>query len=101
MAPLPCSRIWRSSYFMQFQTPRRLIAVHPVEFFAADIGHFNGRTTVSPALLNAASRRPKADTVCSTIAATSASSATSQRMANRLVSGGRRVLLLQSEPHSR
>ena len=26
MAPLPCSRIWRSSYFMQFQTPRRLIA---------------------------------------------------------------------------
>ncbi len=26
IAPLPCSRIWRSSYFMQFQTPRRLIA---------------------------------------------------------------------------
>jgi hypothetical protein len=27
IAPLSCSRIWRSSYFMQFQTPRRLIAL--------------------------------------------------------------------------
>jgi hypothetical protein len=27
MAPLPCLRIWRSSYFMQFHTPRRLIAI--------------------------------------------------------------------------
>src|SRR3954469_16761653 len=26
IAPLPWSRIWRSSYFMQFQTPRRLTA---------------------------------------------------------------------------
>ena len=26
MAPLPWWRIWRSSYFMQFQTPRRLTA---------------------------------------------------------------------------
>ena len=42
MAPLPCSRIWRSSYFMQFQTPRRLIAMHAVEFFAAGIGSFDG-----------------------------------------------------------
>src|SRR3954469_21188337 len=26
IAPLPWSRMWRSSYFMQFQTPRRLTA---------------------------------------------------------------------------
>src|SRR6266508_2869435 len=43
MAPLPCSRIWRSSYFMQCQTPRRLIPVHTLELFAADISHFHGR----------------------------------------------------------
>ena len=37
-----------------------------------------------PALLNAASSRPKVETVCSTIAFTCASSATSQRMAMAL-----------------
>src|SRR5881227_1839628 len=42
MAPLPCSRIWRSSYFMQFQTPRRLIAFTR-SISAAGISGFNGR----------------------------------------------------------
>jgi hypothetical protein len=28
---------------MQFQTPRRLIPFHALEFFAADISHFHGR----------------------------------------------------------
>src|SRR3989440_11584838 len=79
MAPLPCSRIWRSSYFMQFQTPRRLIPLtrsnsSPLASAVSTAGD------CMPALLNAASRRPKADTVCATIAATSASSATLHRM---------------------
>jgi hypothetical protein len=42
MVPLPCSRIWRSSYFMQFQTPRRLIPVHTLEFFTAHISQLKG-----------------------------------------------------------
>jgi hypothetical protein len=40
-----------------------------------------------PALLNAASRCPKVDTVCATIAATSASSDDIATDANRLVTG--------------
>src|SRR5439155_2475900 len=79
MAPLPCSRIWRSSYFMQFQTPRRLIPFtrsnsSPLTSAISRAGD------CMPALLNAASRRPKVDIVCVTIAATSASSTTLQRM---------------------
>src|SRR5438132_4051148 len=79
MAPLPCSRIWRSSYFMQFHTPRRLI---PFTRSNSSPGTSAISTAgdCTPALLNAASRRPKVDTVCVTIAATSASSATLQRM---------------------
>jgi hypothetical protein len=34
MAPLPFARIWRSSCFMQVQTPRRLIAVTRSKFSA-------------------------------------------------------------------
>src|SRR5437016_2960955 len=79
MAPLPCSRIWRSSYFMQFQTPRRLIP-----FTRSNSSPLTSAISTAgdcmPALLNAASRRPKVDTVCVTIAATSASSATLQRI---------------------
>src|SRR6266576_1736131 len=79
MAPLPCSRIWRSSYFMQFQTPRRLIP-----FTRSNSSPLTSAISTAgdciPALLNAASRRPKVDIVCATIAATSASSATLQRM---------------------
>src|SRR6266550_4526557 len=79
MAPLTCSRIWRSSYFMQFQTPRRLIPFtrsnsSPLASAVSTAGD------CMPALLNAASKRPKVDIVCATIAATSASSATLQRM---------------------
>src|SRR5438105_2176304 len=64
MAPLPCSRIWRSSYFMQFQTPRRLIAFtrsnsSPLASAVSTAGD------CTPALLYAASRRPKVETVCS------------------------------------
>src|SRR5437870_4589528 len=70
----------RNSYFMLFQTPRRLIAVtrsnsSPLASAVSTAGD------CTPALLNAASRRPKVDTVCSIIAATSASSATLQRTA--------------------
>src|SRR5436853_2465945 len=79
MAPLPCSRIWRSSYFMQFHTPRRLM---PFTRSNSSPGTSAISTAgdCTPALLNAASRRPKVDTVCVTIEATSASSATLQRM---------------------
>ena len=38
MAPLPWARIWASSCFMHAHTPRRLIAVDPVE----DLGRFVG-----------------------------------------------------------
>src|SRR5437667_6431393 len=79
MAPLPCSRIWRSSYFMQFQTPRRLIPFTRSNS-SPDTSANSTAGDCMPALLNATSRRPKVDTVCATIAATSASSATSQRM---------------------
>jgi len=57
MAPLPCSRIRISSYFMQDQTPRRLIAV-------TRSNSSPSRSAVSvaadwmPALLKAASSRP-------------------------------------------
>src|SRR6266700_1789693 len=64
---------------MQLQTPRRLIALmrsntSPLTSAVSTAGLW------MPALLNAASSRPKVETVCSTMAATSASSATSQRM---------------------
>src|SRR5437016_14557376 len=63
MAPLPCSRIWRSSYFMQFQTPRRLI-----QFTRSNSSPLTSAISMAgdciPALLNAASRRPKVDMVC-------------------------------------
>src|SRR5438094_7662524 len=79
MAPLPCSRIWRSSYFMQFHTPRRLIP-----FTRSNSSPLASAVSTAgdciPALLKAASRRPKLDTVRVIIAATSASSATLQRM---------------------
>src|SRR5437667_3302798 len=80
IAPLPCLRIWRSSYFMQFHTPRRLMAFtrsnsSPLPSAVSTAGD------CTPALLYAASRRPKVDTVCSIMAATSASSATLQRTA--------------------
>src|SRR5205823_9242295 len=99
MAPLPCSRIWRSSYFMQFQTPRRLIAFtrsnsSPLASVVSTAGD------CTPALLYAASRRPKVDTVCSIIAATSPR----QRHCSArqsLYGQWRPVLLLQSEPHAR
>ena len=69
---------------MQLQTPQRLISIHAVELFAAGIGGFCDQGLCMPALLNAASCRPKVETVYSTIAATSPSSATSQRMGSAL-----------------
>ena len=71
MAPLPCARIWRSSCFMQAQTPRRLIAVtrskaSPGSSAASASG------SMMPALLNAMSSRPNSATVRSTRAATCA-----------------------------
>src|SRR2546430_13538328 len=79
IAPLPCSRIRRSSCFMHAHTPRRLIAFTRSNSSAASSAMSLGGAC-TPALLNAASSRPKVETVCSTMAATSASSATSQRM---------------------
>src|SRR3954454_23441074 len=78
IAPLPCLRICSSSYFMQFQTPFRFTAVMrsnspPLASAVSTAGD------ITPALLKAASRRPKVDTVCSIIAFTSASFVTSQR----------------------
>src|SRR5437899_6353400 len=83
MAPLPCFRIWSSSYFMQFQTPLRLIELtrsnsSPLASAVSAIG------LCTPALLNAASSLPKVDTVCTTMAATWLSSLTSQRIASAL-----------------
>src|SRR5260370_21931945 len=64
---------------MQFQTPRRLIP-----FTRSNSSPLTSAISTAgdciPALLSAASRRPKADKVCSPIAATSAWSATLQRM---------------------
>lgn len=77
MAPLPCSRIRRSSCFMQFQTPRRLIAM--TRSYSSLLTSAISRVgDCTPALLKAASSRPKAATACSTMAATWSSSATSQ-----------------------
>src|SRR6266550_8163321 len=83
MAPLPRSRIWRSSYFMQLQTPRRLIAFTRSNSSPL-ASAVSARGLCTPALLNAASSRPKVETVRSTIAATWRSSTTSQRIASAL-----------------
>src|SRR6266478_1621247 len=70
----------RSSCFMHAQTPRRLIAFTRSNSSATSSAASLGGAWM-PALLNAASSRPKVETVCSTMAATSASSATLQRTA--------------------
>src|SRR5713226_797324 len=66
MAPLPCFRIWRSSCFMQRKTLRRLIAFTRSNSSLVASAVSTARLW-TPALLNAASRRPNAETVCSTI----------------------------------
>ena len=58
MAPLPWVRIWRSSCFMQAQTPRRLIALTRSKVSAGSSAASLGGTWM-PALLNAMSSRPK------------------------------------------
>ena len=58
MAPLPCSRIWRSSCFMQAQTPRRLMALTRSKLSAGSSAASVGGIWM-PALLNAMSSRPK------------------------------------------
>src|SRR5580704_7230377 len=78
MAPLPWSRIWSSSYFMQLQMPRRLTAFTRSKSSAL-VSAVSASGLCTPALLNAASSRPKVETVCRTMAATSSASATSHR----------------------
>src|SRR5665213_3539158 len=80
IAPLPCWRIWSNSYFIQSHTLRRLIAFtrSNSSLVASAV---SAARLCTPALLKAASRRPKADTVCAIIPFTCASSVTSQRMA--------------------
>src|SRR4051812_15740278 len=83
IAPLPWRCICRSSCFMQFHTPRKLIPItrsHSSRVLSA-VGAMRAMT---PALLNAASSRPNAATVRSTIAATWASSLTSHWTASAL-----------------
>ena len=77
MAPLPWSRIWRSSCFMQAQTPRRLMAFTRSKVSAGSSAASVGGAWI-PALLNAMSSRPKVATVVSIMAATSSSEETSQ-----------------------
>jgi hypothetical protein len=64
--------------FIDAQTPRRLTALTRSNTSIDSSAASHGGTMI-PALLNAMSSRPNVATVCSTSAATSASSATSQR----------------------
>ena len=62
MAPLPWARMWRSSCFMQAQTPRRLTALTRSKSSAGSSAASLGGTRM-PALLNAMSSRPNVSTV--------------------------------------
>src|SRR5215469_16295168 len=79
MAPLPWRSICRSSCFMQLHTPRRLIPITRSQSSRV-LSAMGAMWAMTPALLNAASIRPNSATVRSTIAATCASSLTSQGM---------------------
>src|SRR5258705_9742900 len=83
--PLPCDSICAISYLRQRKTPVRLTASIPsnTAWLSSCVRWPTGpmaRPEI-PALLNAQSIRPKADTVRATIAATSASRVTSPPMA--------------------
>ena len=43
MALLPCARMWRSSYFIQAQTPRRFDGIHAIEVLGRLIGRVTRR----------------------------------------------------------
>ena len=77
MAPLPWVRIWASSCFIEAQTPRRLTALTRSNTSAGSSAASLGGTWM-PALLNAMSSRPNLATAACTVAATLASSVTSQ-----------------------
>src|SRR5437773_7134545 len=58
IAPLSCLRIWSNSYFMQSHTLRRLIAFTRSNSSLV-VSAVSTARLCTPALLNAASRRPE------------------------------------------